>query len=1079
MADENAESRVRSSSQLSGTSSSSSKKNSTVRGQPTKRPSSTSSANSQRRDPSLTSFPSLSPDDKGKKEPASKPNSIPAPPLRTTSQKVRERKSTLAGLTNTSPILTGRHSLFDDSPRSSLDIPGALHLVDDEHIQRLINKKGALKLVRQFATDLAQRDAELSALRIRADERERELKKMLRVVEVSSADIEKRLHELETASVGPGTSGAANAEELRKGISTIGGMVNEAMVESLSPQTLQDSSVAGSQTTDTLRRARNGDDKPTGLSVGSVREGKKVESHHGSRSNSISVGEGINTIVPIKQKPRNNSGTGKAALEDLFQPPSHSTSYFIGGQNRNLKTTKAGDDASVHSKKSSRSVSSWAKIFGGNTTVGKDGTTRPRSSSVDPLADHSSSAEEIAESARNALSRVHTNPTPASASKSSTSLSSNRTIRGSQPMRRTPSSGDASLHPDHAKRNTNLGPVEMDSIVPMEFKPPTMIHNYNQYNSTGLLTDRFGFIYDQRQNRNQKNKLRQHQRNKLSGVESLSSFHNDTGSDGDSIERRLSPQDEPGTPLSTDSGGLPRRWGDYLRPSTYNKSSDQPASPLIAPLGGSNGLPATSRARSTSLSKKSFATTSVVLEPSQATIAPTVTVPSETRPGEVSPQSNTSDKQPVKLLLDQLTDLHDNLQTEREVKWNDFLRKVRAERTITTTTNKGIPNAPEADLLNGEIIGLASIGRPGKENRAKYLQFKQLVLAGIPVSLRPKVWAECSGATILRNPGYFDELILQIEDGNNLDHDLMAQIKADITRTLTDNVFFRHGPGVDRLEQILQAYSLHNPKIGYCQGMNLIAGSMLLVLPDSESVFWLLVAVIDVILPSGFFDKNLVVSRADSIVLRSYVREVLPKLSEKLDELEVDLEPLVFNWPMSLFTCVVRSEPLFRVWDVILCLNSSDAVPSHTSQLPSMSGLGSTPAPTTQSTNSTPDSRASSVKSLPLSISLSQPASPPVETSAPSTSTSTSTDTEDPATHHDGTSSPFLFQLSLALLKLNEPNLLALENPAQVYSYINHNMTHHAISIDGLIHAAEKMKAWVRREDVLERRRGAVGEVKG
>ena len=41
---------------------------------------------------------------------------------------------------------------------------------------------------------------------------------------------------------------------------------------------------------------------------------------------------------------------------------------------------------------------------------------------------------------------------------------------------------------------------------------------------------------------------------------------------------------------------------------------------------------------------------------------------------------------------------------------------------------------------------------------------------------------------------------------------------------------------------------------------------------------------------------------------------------------------------------------------------------------------------------------------------------------------------------HDGTCSPFLFQLSLALLKLNEASLLALESPADFYQYINHNM---------------------------------------
>ena len=56
----------------------------------------------------------------------------------------------------------------------------------------------------------------------------------------------------------------------------------------------------------------------------------------------------------------------------------------------------------------------------------------------------------------------------------------------------------------------------------------------------------------------------------------------------------------------------------------------------------------------------------------------------------------------------------------------------------------------------------------------------------------------------------------------------------------------------------------------------------------------LLVAIIDKILPSGYFDRGLVVCRADQIVLRGYVAEVLPNLSAKLDALGVEL--VRFRW---------------------------------------------------------------------------------------------------------------------------------------------------------------------------------------
>ena len=70
--------------------------------------------------------------------------------------------------------------------------------------------------------------------------------------------------------------------------------------------------------------------------------------------------------------------------------------------------------------------------------------------------------------------------------------------------------------------------------------------------------------------------------------------------------------------------------------------------------------------------------------------------------------------------------------------------------------------------------------------------------------------------------------------------------------------------------------------------------------------------------------------------------------------------------------------------------------------------------------------------------------------------------------------STFLFQVALALLKLNEKQLLQCESPAEIYHYINHQMTNHAISIDGLIHASDALNKEVKRKDVEERRAKAV-----
>jgi len=175
--------------------------------------------------------------------------------------------------------------------------------------------------------------------------------------------------------------------------------------------------------------------------------------------------------------------------------------------------------------------------------------------------------------------------------------------------------------------------------------------------------------------------------------------------------------------------------------------------------------------------------------------------------------------------------------------------------------------------------------------------------------------------------------------------------------------------------------------------MNLITGCLLLIMPTAEDAFWVLASIIENILPHGYYDHSLIASRADQQVLRTYVAKILPRLSAHLDDLNIELEALTFQWFLSIFTDCLSAEALFRVWDVVLCIN-------------------------------------------------------------------------------DG--STFLFQVALALLKLNEKQLLQCNTPAGVYTYINHQMTNHAISIDGLVGASEALRREVKREDVEAKRKWAV-----
>ena len=987
----------------------------------------------------LESFPSLSPDispNASKQDKQLLPSPKPKPPGETSRRSSKTSPSTVESLITSTPSFRGRSALFEDSPKSPpAKVPGALHLASDEHVRKLVKKTGAVTLVKQLAEDLAARDAEMTTLRRRAEERERELKKMLREVEVSNLDIETRLHRLEIDAENTiklqnpplGASGKMlgrpNEKDRTPGVTNgIDEMMGEAMQDHVSLNTELDEGYLDSldeADREAKLKARGvlskeSDGRSTVSSMDSSRPNSTLRgwknylwsanatSRKTSRASSImsdSNEDGENTM-----RARAFSGSNarrKGLDDDLFQPLARASTNQSSEANQ--------------SRKSSTSVASWTmKLFAGNTQAGQ-GTIRGRSATSgdgQPKTVRTASTTSVPAptSAKAALMKVNSMEPPARSSRKAVqplaSSQSNTTKTASQP-----SISQTSLSPNAVDAATNLGPVEMDTIHPPDSKPPTLTQFNNYTDTSGLLTDRFGFIYDQRRKKREAESTQNHARGKsnasaknlelLSGtLEPIKTKDSDQLSQGSKTNSLRRPETPASTDDKTDEKPI-KRWQDYLKVATFptellsHTPSAKPATKVIS----ADSPGPLKRAPTVGDARGSLPSTSLNLEPEMSPVTAGNAEMSKTLldPSTALATSTPPESEPVKLLLAQLTELHDSLQREKTVKWNGFLRKVRAERKKEGETAAGSdPRSkqaimPEMLLTDGELIGVAGLGNKGKVGRAKWKEFRQLVLAGIPVAYRSKIWAECSGATALRVPGYYDDLVASEID----DPVIVSQIQMDITRTLTDNVFFRKGPGVTKLNEVLLAYSRRNPQVGYCQGMNLITASLLLVMPTAEDAFWLLTTIIENVLPQHYYDHSLLASRADQQVLRQYVAEVLPKLSAHLDELGIELEALTFQWFLSVFTDCLSAEALFRVWDVIFCFN-------------------------------------------------------------------------------DG--STFLFQLALALLKLNEAQLLECDSAARIYGYIGNEMTDHAISIDGLIGASEALKKVVQRSEVEERRYKAMEE---
>ncbi|KAI9679497.1 MAG: hypothetical protein M1817_005519 [Caeruleum heppii] len=1011
------------------TTSTKSRHSDTVRIRPRKHPSNASNTTTlSPSDKSLTSFPSLSPPASPTTTRVLTTNSAVRPPEPLTPRKPSPSPpSTVESLTATTPSIRQRNALFDDVPITSRNLPGAIHHTTDEHIHHLIAKNGDVGLVRQLAEDLAQRDAQITALQRRAEERERVLRKMLLECEVSNMDVETRLRTTEAAH-DPVASERAVAAKRRSGdqesLRSVSGSIDEMMIQAMNDD-VHDVNGVGLSTQEQLTPAydavvfdvnkplRSGHQRgrrSRGSSQGwkDYILGSNATSRHSSRASSVASESNEDPGRTPQARVVSGAASRRKGLQsDLFRPPAESGS----GRSRTsslrhdspFSSSPDERDSDTASHKSITSVAGWAlKLVAGNGPATKPDTRSRAPNKGDETSNKKTLASSIPPlTAKAALTRARTMANGDQTVRRATpytSLGPNGTIKATAPPRLNPLSSSpqsaSSLHDSN-----NLGPVEMDTILPLDARPPTLTPHHDA-TSEDCLTDRFGFIYDQRRKKRQREAADALDGRPNSRLEMLRpgrrEIREEDDPSGQDAGRDVSPDSRPETRESNErEDERPKRWQDYLRTPTF-PTELLSHTPSPAATSAPKVVEA-SLARATTIK---VAESGSIPSPSHNTepLASTAVADNATfaNPGSLSSVNLPAlqdHAEPVKLLLEQLTDLHDSLQQERTVKWNEFLRKVRAERRkegeAALTDGRSKTTMPEASLADGELIGVAGLGNKGRIGRAKWKEFKNLVLGGIPVAYRAKIWAECSGASALRVPGQYDDLVRNGAD----DPVVAAQIAMDIHRTLTDNIFFRKGPGVQKLNEVLLAYSRRNPEVGYCQGMNLITASLLLIMPAAEDAFWVLCTIIEQILPSGYYDDSLLASRADQQVLRQYVTELLPRLSGHLDDLGVELEALTFQWFLSVFTDCLSAEALFRVWDVILCT-------------------------------------------------------------------------------HDG--STFLFQIALALLKLNEAQLLDCRHPAAVYSYINHSMTNHAISIDGLIRAGEALGKVVRKEGVEERRAKAV-----
>lgn len=146
-----------------------------------------------------------------------------------------------------------------------------------------------------------------------------------------------------------------------------------------------------------------------------------------------------------------------------------------------------------------------------------------------------------------------------------------------------------------------------------------------------------------------------------------------------------------------------------------------------------------------------------------------------------------------------------------------------------------------------------------------------------------------------------------------------AAIRRDINRTLPKEDAFQSGGGQNFLFRVLRAWSHRLWEIGYCQGLNFIAATLLLVFHMNEELaFECGVALLLRCHLIDYFRPNFPKVGVAVWTFDRLVDAMLPKVYQCMEKFDISAEYYGMSWFLTLFASELPQEHVHRIWDVFL-----------------------------------------------------------------------------------------------------------------------------------------------------------------
>lgn len=193
--------------------------------------------------------------------------------------------------------------------------------------------------------------------------------------------------------------------------------------------------------------------------------------------------------------------------------------------------------------------------------------------------------------------------------------------------------------------------------------------------------------------------------------------------------------------------------------------------------------------------------------------------------------------------------------------------------------------------------------------------FKRRVRKGIPSQLRGMVWGQLLDLqTLIRaNPGRYDALTKQPLLQSQIDD----QIARDLPRTFPNHSRFRifESPGQKALRNVLHAYAVFNPLVGYVQGMAFLVATLLIHFTEEEA-FWAFYRLMETYGMETMFFTALPGLQEKFAQLTGLMRSHLPGLLKHFEAQNIEPAFYAPQWFLTLYIYTFPPAFVFRIWDI-------------------------------------------------------------------------------------------------------------------------------------------------------------------